>query len=185
MTVQDVQPIKDEIANAENLNAALRHNRQRAELEASIKELAEAAAGCDKRIAELDEEKSRQLREAKYPLPGLAFTEAGVTYNGIPFEEISDGERLRISVAIGMAMNPTLKVIFARNACMLDAKGLETISEMAKEQGYQLWIEDNRSDDPTAVVIEEGEVLPNVVRLASGEEIQNQRDGTQIYAEAK
>ena len=61
-------------------------------------------------------------------------------------------------MAIAMAMNPTLRVISIREGSFLDQEGLRTIAEMAREKGYQVWVEDNRSTDPMAIVMEDGSV---------------------------
>lgn len=36
--------------------------------------------------------------------------------------------------------------------------GLRTVAELATQQDYQVWIEDSRSADPAAVIIEDGHV---------------------------
>jgi predicted ATP-dependent endonuclease of OLD family len=89
---------------------------------------------------------------------GISFDEFGVLLNGLPFTQASTGEQLRVSVAVGMALNPRLRVIFIRDGSLIDDAGLALIAELAQKNDYQVWLETVHSKDPTAVVIEDGEV---------------------------
>ena len=56
------------------------------------------------KIEAMDADKRRKASTAKYPIEGLLFdTAGGVTLNGIPFDQCSSAEQLRVSVAIGIA----------------------------------------------------------------------------------
>jgi hypothetical protein len=61
-------------------------------------------------------------------------------------------------MAIAMAGNPKLRVIRIKEGSLLDDDTLKVIADMAQERDYQLWVERIRSDDPMAVVMEDGEV---------------------------
>ena len=64
-----------------------------------------------------------------------------VTYNNVPFDQCSSSEQLRVSLAMGLALNPKLKVILIRDGslldgqrhapCCLDKDNLKMIAEMA------------------------------------------------------
>jgi chromosome segregation ATPase len=112
------------------------------------------------RLEKLRQVKIDALAAAPTPLLGLSFDSDGVAFNGIPFAQLSSGEQLRVSVAVGMALNPTLRVIFVRDGSLLDAEGLATIASLAAEHDYQVWVEDSRSTDPRAIVIEDGCIVP-------------------------
>jgi hypothetical protein len=74
------------------------------------------------------------------------FHYAGININ---FEPTPDGWSLKLS----------LRVIFVRDGSLLDEAGLAVIAEMAKAHDYQVWIEDARSEDPAALVIEDDQLL--------------------------
>lgn len=153
-TTFDVQ-----ILEASKMNEAIRRNREIEAQTAECKSKDAAYASATARLEEIDAERKKILAAVKFPLPELSFSEAGgVTYNGFPFAQASDGEKLRVSVAIGMALNPKLRVIFIRDGSLLDARGLQTVADLAAANDYQVWIEDARSTDPTAVIIEDGHV---------------------------
>jgi hypothetical protein len=45
-----------------------------------------------------------------------------------------------------------------RDGSLLDNGGLKTITELAEKNDYQVWMEDARSSDPTAIEIVDGHV---------------------------
>lgn len=140
-------------------NARVREKQARLACEADVKAAADKSASITREIEAIEQKKADLLRKAKFPLEGLTFDDGGVFFAGQPFSEISDGEKLRVSVAIGMALNPTLRVIFVRDGSLLDKSGLKLIATMAAEKGYQVWMEDARSTDPAALLIEDGQVV--------------------------
>lgn len=148
------------IAEVESLRNKVMGNNKLKESFNALIDLRAASEASTMRLEEIKAEKQAILEKAQFPLPGLSFTEGGVTYRGLPFSQLSSGEKLRISVAIGMAMNPTLKVIFVRDGSLLDQTGLQIMADLAKAHDYQVWIEDNRSSDPTAILIADGHVVP-------------------------
>jgi hypothetical protein len=107
----------------------------------------------------VDAGKTEKLAAAKFPVDGLSFDETGVTFGGLPFEQASSAEQLRISVAIGIALNPKLKVLLIRDGSLLDADSLKLVAEMAADSDAQVWVE--RVDDTrkVGVVIEDGSVV--------------------------
>jgi hypothetical protein len=93
-------------------------------------------------IEDTDTEKAQRLAAAKFPVEGLGISDAGgVTWNGLPFEQASTAVRTRVSVAIGFALNPKLKILLVRNGNDLDAKNLQLLADLAKEAGGQVWVE--------------------------------------------
>jgi len=154
----DVVPIRDQIDGAETVNAAVRQKHQRQEV---IDLIADEKATYDSltaRIAELDKTKSDGLAAAVFPIDGLGFDDDGVTYNGVPFAQASSAERLRVSVAMAMALNPQVRVIRISDGSLLDSENLAVIESMASEQGFQVWIEVVDETGTIGVVIEDGQV---------------------------
>jgi hypothetical protein len=88
----------------------------------------------------------------------FGFGEDGITFNGLPFEQASSAEQLRVAVAMGLALNPTLRVLLIRDGSLLDAENLGMVAEMAAEADAQVWIERVGEGDECAVVIEDGHV---------------------------
>jgi hypothetical protein len=65
---------------------------------------------------------------------------------------------IKISVAIGFALNPKLKILLIRDGSLLDDDNMKVVAEMAAAAGAQIWMERVGTDEHTSVVIEDGHV---------------------------
>ena len=92
------------------------------------------------------------------PVEGIEFGEDSVLLNGVPFEQASDAEQLRASVAIAMAANPKLRVIRIRDGSLLDDEAMQLLGTMATEADMQVWIERVDSSGRIGFVLEDGHV---------------------------
>lgn len=100
--------------------------------------------------------KAKAIADAKMPVDGIAFGPGVVLLNGVPFEQASDAERLRTSIAIAAAMNPTLRVIRVRDGSLLDEDALKLLGDFADEKNFQIWIERVDSSGRVGFVLEDG-----------------------------
>ena len=154
----DVDEVRAQIAKAEETNRAARAKAQRTELEAELATAAAESERLTEYIAQIDTVKAEAIAGAKYPIEGLAVTDDGVTLDGVPFEQASQAQRLRASIAIGLALNPKLKVLLVRDGSLLDPDGLKAVAEMAEANGAQVWLEKVGDGDGCSIVIEDGAV---------------------------
>jgi hypothetical protein len=154
----DTTALAQTLAEADSVNKAVRAKQQRKALEADLETYETFAERATARIAELDAKREAALEQAAFPIDGLAFDEEGVLYNGIPFVQASAAERLRVSVAMAMAMNPQVRVIRITDGSLLDSENLALIETMAAEHDFQVWIERVDESGDVGVVIEDGEV---------------------------
>jgi len=154
----DTAEVEDRISSADAVNTRIRARQERgrcvAEHEAKVAE----AEKCSDRIFAIDADKQKQIKAATWPVPGLGFDEDGVTYRGLPFIQASSAEMLKVSIAIGAAFNPVLRVMLIRDGSLLDAENLATIAGLAEERDLQLWIERVGDGDECSIVIEDGHV---------------------------
>jgi len=155
----DVAAIERHLEEAEGLNRQVRENATRTMVETELKKAVAEADGLTDRIRGLDAEKAKALAAAKFPVPGLSFDETGLLFNGKPFAQASGAEQLRVSVAMALALNPTLRVALIRDGSLLDADSLRLVAELAAEHGAQLWVERVGAGEEVSVVIEDGEVI--------------------------
>ncbi len=110
------------------------------------------------KLRRLDQDKSTQVANAKFPIPGLSLTDEAVMYEGNRFDRLSTGQQIRVSTAIGMALNPKLKVIFIREGSLLDSVNLKDIIAQAKDKDYQVWLERCDETGQVGFFIESGEI---------------------------
>lgn len=95
---------------------------------------------------------------AAFPVKGLQFTDDGLLFNDIPLDQLSQAQKIKVGMAVSMAMNPKMRVILCREASLLDEENLQVIREIAEKKDYQIWMERVDSTGKTGIVIEEGEV---------------------------
>jgi energy-coupling factor transporter ATP-binding protein EcfA2 len=157
-TYDQPHEVEEQLATVEETNRKVRENAARATLKVHLRLHEANAEELTAKIEELDARKARMLEDAQFPVIGLGFDDAGPTLNGIPLEQASQAERLRVSVAIGLALNPKLKVLLVRDGSLLDDDSMRLLAEMAAEHDAQVWVERVGAGDPTAIVIEDGEV---------------------------
>ena len=154
----DLRMIQLKIGSVEDTNAKIRaNNAAKARLREKV-ELRERYSALTDRLTELDEQKASALASASFPVAGLSFNESGVLYNGVPLSQASSAEQIRVSLAMGMALNPKLRVLMIKDGSLLDADSLQAIRDQVAEGGFQLWLEVVNPDDPSAVLIEDGQV---------------------------
>lgn len=161
----ELEPIKARLAKLEDVNRKVRENAARAELERQLAEQRELSQKLTGDLDAIDAKKKAALAEVKFPVEGLgvdAAGDGGVLFNGLPFEQASAAEQLRASVAIGLALNPKLRVLLIRDGSLLDQDSLRLVAEMADQHDAQLWIE-RVEDGGATVVIEDGSVVGQVV----------------------
>lgn len=156
----DTAAIRAKVEEAENVNRQVRANRQRAEHLKGLEDARGRSKALTSQIEAIDAEKADKLSKTAFPVEGLGIDADGVTWNGLPFEQASTSDRIRVSVAIGLASHPTLKVLLVRDGSLLGKEKLEILSTMAKEAGAQVWLEmlQEAPDGRTTVFIEEGSV---------------------------
>lgn len=133
----------------------------------------------DEQIARIDDTKRAALATAKYPVDGLELGSDGVMFSGLPFEQASQAEQLKVSVAMGLALNSKLRVLLLRDGSRLDSDSLRALAEMAKAADAQVWIERVGDGDECQVIIEDGMVKAGADRGASAD---SQRPATQGMA---
>jgi hypothetical protein len=156
----DLAGIRERLAGLEETNRKVRANAARSAKQAEVDRLERESEQESTEIQQIQEERERQQAEAEYPVPGLSFDPAGgVLLNGLPFDQASQAERLRVSVGIGFALNPGIAVLLVRDGSLLDDEHLALLGKLAQEHHGQLLVERVGSQDAGAVVIEDGEVL--------------------------
>lgn len=153
------ETLRQELDSAEHLNRGIEARVRRGGLENEAQALEERAEDLTETIRARTAMKAEAVAAARMPVLGLAFGDGVVTYGGIPFDQASTAEQLRVSVAIAMAAHPRLRVIRIKEGSLLDADNLELIADMAREHGYQVWIERVQTDGLVGIVIEDGQVV--------------------------
>ena len=146
------------ITEARILNAAIDKRGQRDELQKEIDGISKRVDTISDALDELEAKQTKAIEEAKFPIPGLAFGNQEIMFEGIPFTQVSNADQIRASVAIGMADNPELRTMRIKDGSLLDDASMKIISSMCMSADFQLFIEVVDTSGDVGVYLEEGEV---------------------------
>jgi hypothetical protein len=170
----DTSPIEDSMAILETTNSHIRDNKEKDRIKKEMEASMDNYDGLTKRIDKTISKRRELLEKVFIPIPGLNFNDGELLYNNIPLDQVSDGEKLMISLSISMALNPTLKVLRIKDGSLLDDMNRAIIKKAVKDKGYQLWYESVGSDSKVGIVIEEGNIIsvdgkpPEVIKYPRG-----------------
>ena len=156
----DIETLMEQASGVDEQNRRVRKKKEYNGLVAAIAAQQKQIDEKETSMTSLLKEKQDLFTSTKMPIPGLAAGAEGVTYKGIPFAQCSASEKLRVSTAIAMALNPTLRVIRITDGSLLDSKNMAELERMAAENGYQIWIEMVDESGKVGVYIEDGEIKP-------------------------
>lgn len=157
--VPDLPALNTELAQVEAKNKDARAYQARDQARSELQQLKDTSKNLTDKIQTIDEEKQKQIGEAKFPINGLSFDSDAVTYNDLPIDQASHAEQLEVSMAMAMSLNPKLKVIRITDGSLLDSSSMKIVEDMAKDQDYQVWIEQMDESGKVGIVISEGEVV--------------------------
>lgn len=162
MSVIDVAPIRAKLDTLEGDNRKVRENAAKLKAKTAAEQKRNAATGLTTEIDAIDTKKAEMLKAIKYPVEGLSFDDTGVRYNGEPFTQASDAEKLRVAVAIYAARNPTIKAMVLRLGSLMDDASLKLLNELAEKYQLQILLEvvcKNTDEYPEgAIIVEDGGV---------------------------
>lgn len=146
------------LASADSVNEAYRVEQSRLELLDAVKAADTTVRGSDVRLAEIVAEKQEKLAAAPMPVDGLTIEDGRLILNGTAFADASTAVKIRTGVAIGIALNPDLRLITIRDASLLGDANRAAIDELAREHGFLIACEYVNTDEPVGVILEDGHV---------------------------
>lgn len=152
----DVEGIRARIEKAHEAAGNRAKLAERERLRAEADDLEAQSAALTLAMENREEAKQAAVAAAKMPVPGLGLADGAVTLDGVPFEQASDAEKLKVSVALAMASNPKLRVVRVRDGSLLDADSLRVLGETADTFDMQVWVEKVSDGERVGFVIEDG-----------------------------
>lgn len=156
---KDFKHLVEEIDCISKNNALLEQHKMHTDLSHKQCDLIDKINICETLIGDAKFDKENRIKAAKMPIEGLGLTKSDVAFDGIEFSEISSAQKIKVSMSMAIALNPKIKIIRILNGSLLDNEAMKEIETIAKDKGFQVWIErvsDNKSED--CIYIEEGEI---------------------------
>lgn len=154
----DETSFEEKVHRFEETNRQIDANKEHAIKAYHANQVKEKYEDLTESIRDSEEAKVLALGNADMPVDGLSVDEDGVTFNGIPIAQIAMSEKIKVGLAVSMALNPTLKVLLIRDGSLLDADNLKLIETMVKDKGFQAFLEkvDEDGEGKIGFCIEEG-----------------------------
>jgi len=152
----DVSAVRQRIESARATNLNVNKMKERHAKMKRAEEIANEADALTARMEQRAANKQAAIEAAKMPATGIGFGDGIVLLNGLPFDQASDAEQLRTSVAIAIAANPKLRVIRIRDGSLLDDDAMQLLGEIADANDMQIWIERVDSSGTVGFVLEDG-----------------------------
>jgi DNA repair exonuclease SbcCD ATPase subunit len=140
----------EKLDTAERLKAAEEYNKK-CRIVSEYKEkvrlrdsVAKDVDAMEKRLGKLASERENLISDSKLPISGLSFTNEGLELNGVPFiaGKVSDSQIMEVAAKLIIASNPTVKVFRIARGESLGQNRLQAIINIAKENGFQGFIEE-------------------------------------------
>lgn len=157
-----VQKLQESVKTIDATNKKVRQNIERREKQAEVRKLNNEWSKLDEEIKKEEASKTEAIESAQWPVEGISFTSAGVTYNGIPLAECSTSEQLIISLAISAKLNPSLRLLIIQRGESLDDDSLGIIKSFAEKNDFQVLVEyvcsSQEDEERCQVVLECGEI---------------------------
>ena len=149
---------KELMETAEYNNEKVRQAKRYAEAKFKVDEYTKKYDEKTEELLSIGKAKIAKLGEAKMPVEGLGIDDNGVTFNGIPFAQLSTSEKIKISLGMAMAANAELKLIRIMDGSLLDSDNMQIIQQMAEANDYQIWVERVDEECEVGFFIQDGEV---------------------------
>lgn len=165
-TTVDLAPLMVELRDAEMINREIERRDSAKQLTAERNQLQAESDALERAIKLRAEKKREAIANAKMPLPGLSFSmESGkeqIFYDGgkgpIPLQQWGEAMQLKVSIAIGLASNPKMRLVCIPNGEAFDRQRIEELREMALELDFYVIMAMVESSGSLGIYLEEGEV---------------------------
>jgi predicted ABC-type transport system involved in lysophospholipase L1 biosynthesis ATPase subunit len=158
----DTAVLRIAITDARTANAAKAdEERRRATWQAVIDEQQVAFSESENLTAAIEDAtatKRDAIARATMPVPGLGFGDGHITYQDVPFSQASSAEQIRVATAIGMALNPKLRILGIRDGSLLDEASLAIVADLAEQHDFQVWVERVSTDASVGIHMVDGSV---------------------------
>lgn len=153
----DIAELQATQAEAQKVNQRIEMRDRKRAAQLLLNTEREKSDNLTARMTEREAAREAAMAAANMPVPGLSFGNGAVLFNGVPFDQASSAEQLRVSTAIGMAGNPKLRVMLVRDGSLLDEEGQALLAAMAEEHDFQFWVESVGSGE-VGIILQDGAV---------------------------
>lgn len=154
----DTAPIMVRLQTVQQTNAKVAANAAARTLELERDTARAVVLKLTGQIEAIDAQKQATLAAAEYPLDGMSVSDDEVLYEGVRFSQLNDATKIAVSCAMGLSLNPKLKLMIIRQGCHLDDDMLQVVRDMAKQANALILIERVGLGQECKIIIADGNV---------------------------
>jgi hypothetical protein len=154
----DTAALAEEMRNADATNAQIRKRDARLAIVQQQDELTAKVEKLTASIKAADDVKRKAVAKAKLPIRGLSLEGKQILLNGIPLQQTSSSDQIKVAMAIAMAKKPELRIVRIEEGSLLDDDSKQVIFEMARKANFQVWMEVVDTSGEVGIVLEDGMV---------------------------
>lgn len=151
--IADISKLQTEIAEAERMKAFVNEYKRMLSEKEKQKHLAAQSEELTRKIELARELPSKILKAARMPIDNLTVVDGVPLINGLPIDNLSDGEQLQLCVDISVSKTGNLQIILIDGAERLSTENRNALYEKCKEKGVQI-IATRTTDDEFIQVTE-------------------------------
>lgn len=152
----DVVSLQEQLNAARKTNEHVRRRLDRDKHEKLADQYDEEYRQLTDSINARESAKQTAIAAAKLPVPEISFGDGELLLNGVPFEQASTAQKLRVGVAIAIQKNPTLRLAWIRDASLLDDESYQSVKHLSEEFDCQILLETVRAIGSDAILLEDG-----------------------------
>jgi hypothetical protein len=152
----DIDAKRQEIDKANKANVQVRRKLERQKHLTTAETYEKESAEISARIKSRQEAKEAAIAASNIPIEGLTFGDGEVFLDGLPFDQASTARKIRVGVQVAVHRNPTLRLVWIRDASLFDDRSYGLVREIAREFDCQILLETVRKIGKDAIVIENG-----------------------------
>lgn len=153
----DTDAVAQELQSAQATNAAIGRAEQYRATKKEYEEKLAEWGNHDAAVKKADQDRADAIAKAKMPVEGLSIGDGEVMFEGLPFNQASNAQQIRISVMLGIVANPKMRVMYIKDGSLLGSKMLAIIEQLAEEYNYQIWIERVDTTSKVGIMMVDGE----------------------------
>lgn len=155
--LESVPDHSQDIRDASEINRKAESWKRKQALRAELDIVEKSVDASKQTLEDIENDRKERLFAAKFPVPGMEFTEDGVLFNGLPFDSGNQcqSDILRVGVAIAVAQDPALKIVRIKDGSLLDSASKRELLGQLAEFGFQAFIETVADSELQALTIDE------------------------------
>lgn len=147
----DLTPIKEEVATAEKMKKHLNEYGRMKSMQLDVEKLKQLSDDLTSKIELARSLPGEILQTATIPVNGLTVKDGIPLINGLPINNLSEGEQLQLCVDVALSKPNSLQIILIDGAEKLSEKNRNALYKKCKEKGLQFIATRTTDDDSLEV----------------------------------